>query len=84
MQLRLWEMQFHDKDGVVTQDSLEKQLLRDGAVTLFLDTQKNCFQGELNTMEATDPEHGNPVSAAARRFTHLKNGANPDSPIYTY
>ena len=32
---------------------------------------KNCVQGDSNTMEATNLDHGNPLSAPARHFLHL-------------
>ena len=33
------------------------------AVTILLYNQKNCVRGESTTMEATNPEHRNPVSS---------------------
>ena len=62
-------MNFHDEDSIVPQDAPDKHLLRTHAVTLFLDTQKNCVRGESTAMEATDLEHGNTVSAAACHFS---------------
>ena len=78
-------MQFHDKEGVIPHDAPTKVFLQAQTVTLFLDTQKNSVWGESTTMETTDLNHGNPVSAAARRFLHLRSyQADPDTNIYSY
>ena len=55
------------------------------AVTLYLDTQKNCVRGESCTMEATGLPHGDPVIAAARLYLHLRlHNAPTNTPICTY
>ena len=84
-QFRFRDVQFHDGDGVIPRDAPDKTFLDAWAVTLFLDTQKNCVRGESTSMEATGLQHGDAVTAAARRFIHLRaNGATPDTPICTY
>ena len=75
-------MQFPNKEGVITQDVPTKVFLQAWSVTFFLDTQKNSVRGKSTTMEATDLEHGNPVSAEARRFLRLQqHNVDPDSII---
>ena len=84
-QFRFQDMQFHDKNGVIPGDAPDQAFLDAWAVTLFLDTQKNCVRGESTSMEASGLRHGDAVSAAARRFIHLRtNKATPDTPICTY
>ena len=84
-QFRLKDMQFHNAAGVIPQDAPAKVLLAALAVTLFLDTQKNCVRGESTTMEATGLLNGCPVTAAARRYIHLRDhGAVPNAPICSY
>ena len=59
--------------------------LQSRAVTLFFDTQKNCFWGKSTTMEATNIDNGNPVSAAARLFLHLhQHNTYPETTICLY
>ena len=60
------DMQFHEKEGVIPYKYPTKVFLQARTVTIFLDTQKNNIMYESTTMEATDLDHGNPVSAAAR------------------
>ena len=62
-----------------------KVFLQAYAVALFLDTQKNSVWVESTTMEATNLEHGNPVSAAAWHFLYLRqHNAGPDTTICSY
>ena len=74
-QFRFCDMQFHNKNGVVPQDALDKLFLRAHSVTIFLDTKKNCVRGQSTTMGETDLEHRNPISAAVRHLLHLKKTA---------
>ena len=84
-QFRLRDLQFHSHAGVIPRNASDQAFLTATAVTLFLDTQKNCVRGESTTMEATGFVHGDPVPAAARRFIHLRaNHADPDTPICCY
>ena len=78
-------MQFHEKEGVIPHDAPTKVIIQARAVTLFLDTQKNSVRGDSTTMEVTDLKQGNPVSAAAQRFLHLRQH-NPylDTTVYSY
>ena len=81
-QFRLRDLQFHNKNGVIPRDAPDEAFLTATAITLFLDTQKNCVRGESSTHEATGFIHGDPVTAGARRFIHLRsNNADPDTPI---
>ena len=78
-------MQFHNVDGVIRQEAPDHVFLATCAVTFFLDTQKNCVRGESTTMEATGLMHGCPVTAAARRFIHLRShGADLSAPICSF
>ena len=55
------------------------------AITMFLNTQKNCVRRESSTMEATGLLHGYPVPACARRYLHIwRNNVPPDTPICAY
>ena len=75
-------MQFHELEGVIPNDAPAKVFLQYRAVTLLLDTQKNSVWGEYTTVEATNLEHRNPVSAAAQRFLHLhQHKVDPDTTI---
>ena len=65
-QFRFRDIQFHDDDGVIPTQAPAKVFMAATAVTLYLDTQKNCVRGESCTMEATGLPHGDPVTAAAR------------------
>ena len=65
VQFRFRDIQFHNEDGSVPQYAPDKNILHARYVTLFLDTQNNCVQGESTTMEDTNLEHGNHVSASA-------------------
>ena len=64
-QFRFRDIQFHDYDGVIPAQAPAKVFLAATAVTLYLDTQKNCVWGGSCTMEATRLPHGDPVTAAA-------------------
>ena len=65
VQFRLQDMQFNDAGGVVSQDVPDKHFFCARDFTLSLNTHKNFVQGESTTMEATNLEHGNPVSSDA-------------------
>ena len=71
VQFRLKEFQFQNTYRVIPHGAPSNTFLYARAITLFLDTQKNSVRDESTTMEATDLAHGDPVSAAARRFLHL-------------
>ena len=79
-------MLFHDDDSVIPAKAPAKVFLAASAVTLYLDTHKNCVRGESFTMEATGMrQHGDPVTAAARRYLHLRlHDAPPNTPMCTY
>ena len=64
-QFRFCDIQFHDDGGVIPSQAPAKVFLATTAVTLYLDTQKNCVRGESCTMEATGLPHGDAVTAAA-------------------
>ena len=84
-QFRYRDLQFHNAEGVIPGDAPDHVFLSATAVTLFLDTQKNCVRGESTSMEATGLKHGDSVKAAARRFLHLRtNNADPATPICCY
>ena len=84
-QFRFRDMQFHDDASVIPTQAPAEVFLAASAVTLYLDTQKNCVCGESCTMEATGLPHGDPVTAAARSYLHLRlHDAPPDTPICTY
>lgn len=85
VQFRYKDMQFHDAQGIIPHDAPDEVFLAAWAVTLFLDTQKNCVRGESSTMEATGIPFGCPVVASAHRYLHLRqHNAPPDIPICTY
>ena len=78
-------MQFHGPSGVIPLDAPTQDFLDALAVTLFLDTQKNCIRGESITMEASGLDNGDGVVAAARRYLHLRDhNAPPETPICAY
>ena len=84
-QFRMRDMQFQDAEGVIPWNAPDAQFLAALAMTLFLDTQKNCVRGESCTHEATGLLHGDAVTAGARRFLHLRShNAPPDTPICVY
>ena len=64
-QFRFRDIQFHDDNGVIPTQAPAKVFLAATAVTLYLDTQKNCVRGESCTMEDTGMPHGDPVTASA-------------------
>ena len=77
-------MHYYEKEGAIPHDAPAKVFLQARVVTLFLDTRKNSIQSKSTTMEATDLEQGNPVSAAAAAwsFLHLRqHNAEPDTTI---
>ena len=79
------DMQLHDINGVIPRDAPDATILAATSVTLFLDTQKNCVRGESTSMESTGLDHGDAVTAAARRFLHLRShDADLDTPLCTY
>ena len=47
-QFRFRDLQFHNKNGVIPRDAPNHVFMAATAVTLFLDTQKNCVRGESN------------------------------------
>ena len=65
-QFRFQDMQFHDANGVILTDAAADVLLVALAITLLLDTQKNCVHGESSTMDTTGLLHGYSVPACAR------------------
>ena len=85
VQFRLKDFQFHDADGVTPQNDPSNIFLPDRSVNLFLDMHDNSVQGNSITMESTNIAHGDPVSAAAQRFLHLRSHqADPDTTICSY
>ena len=85
VQFRLKDLQIHDKHSITPHDAPDHIFLSTKAITLSLDTQKNSVRGESSSMEATGVLHGDPVSAAARRYLHLRaNHAPPNTPICSY
>ena len=84
-QFRFRDMQFHDDDSVIPAKAPAKVFIAVSAVTLYLDTQKNCVRGESCTIEATGLPHGYPVTAAARCYLHLRlHDALTNTPICNY
>ena len=75
-------MQFHNEDGVIPKDALYKHFILARAVIIFLDNHNNCARGDSTTMEATDLENGNSVSAAAHCFLYLQKMALNPTPRY--
>ena len=65
-------IQFHDDNGAIPPDTAADVFLSALAITLHLDTQKNCVRGEPYTIEATGLLHGDPVPACARCYLHLR------------
>ena len=71
--------------GFIAHDAPSKTFLCARSVTLFLDTQNNSVRGKSTTLEATDLDHVDPVSAAAQRFLHLlSHHSYPDTIVYSY
>ena len=68
VQFCLKGLQFQDMEGVIPHNAPSNTFLCAWSVTLFLDKKKNSVRGDSTTMEATNLAHGDPVSAAARRF----------------
>ena len=71
VQFRLKDLQFHNADRVIPNNTPSKTLFRAQGVSLFLDTQKDSVWGKSTTMEATNLAHGGTISAAPCYFLHL-------------
>ena len=71
VQFLFLNLKFHNKNGIILKNSPAKLFLCNRDITLVLDTHKTCVQGYATTMESTDLDHSNPLSAAARHFLHL-------------
>ena len=84
-QFRMHDVQFHGPSGVTPNNTPDEDFLDAWAVTLFLDTQKNCVRGESISMEALGLLHTDEVTAATRRYIHLRaHNAAPDTPICSF